>query len=134
MNSRAARFASVVIALMFLFAGVSQAMGNISPCSMPCCQEKSNPCHLPRGQSLMADGCCNGTTTSFTLGSGCGTERQEAIEFSTVSYSPTFLSHHVEMSCFEVPASPSQGHFSTAAENAPPGKTPLYLQNSILLI
>jgi hypothetical protein len=133
MNSRAARFASVVIALMFLLAGVSQAMGNVSACSMPCCQEKSNSCHVTKERALKADDCCKGTTTSFVLGSGCGPERKDVIEFSTVSFSPT-PPQGVEMSSVELPSNPSEDHISIVAAIAPPGKIPLYLQNLILLI
>jgi hypothetical protein len=108
-------------------------MGDLFPCTMPCCQEKSDSCHAKKEWILKADGCC-GETTSFALGSACGPERKDAIQLSIVSYSPTPFPNNVKMPVLEVPATSYQDHTSTMAATAPPGKAPLYLQNLILLI
>lgn len=134
MNSRTPRIACLAIAVMFLIAGVSQAMGRISSCTMPCCQaEKSNPCHAPQERVLNMD-CCSGMTSSFSLGPGCGPEKKEAVEFSTVSHSPTPPPQGEEVLFGQIPEGPSKDHFYMSAAIAPSGKAPLYLQNSILLI
>lgn len=134
MNCRTSRIASIGIALVFLFAGISQARGMISSCSMPCCTEKPGGCHAPKEPTPKADHCCGDETTSSSLGSGCTPERGEGTDLPSVSHGPKSLMEGVEISVIEVLPTPSQGYISSMHATGPDRKAPLYLHHLILLI